>query len=72
MTERSVEGNKKEENIPRTTKLADQPLAGAEVRDDAPAGYALHDVFAVPGDQVSVVDYVLLAFLELWSSHESY
>ena len=46
-----------------TCKLAHQALAGTEVADDAAACDAFEDVFAVPRDEVAVVDDVLLAIL---------
>ena len=48
-----------------TGEFADEPLAGADTRDDAAARDALHDVLAVPGDEVAVVDDVFFFWLEL-------
>lgn len=54
------------EHGPWAGKLADQAFSAAEAGDDATAGHALHDVFAVPGHKMAVVDDVFLAFDELW------
>ncbi len=48
-----------------TCKLAHQSLAGADVADDATTCYPLEDVLAVPGDEMAVVDDVLLTFSKL-------
>jgi hypothetical protein len=48
-----------------TCEFTNETLAGAHVADDSTAGDALHDVAAVPGDQVAVVNDVLFAFTEL-------
>ena len=50
---------------PRPRKLTDQTLTGADPADDAPRSDAFHDVFAVPRDEVAVVDDVFFAVLEL-------
>lgn len=49
----------------RTSEFAHQPFTRAEIADDAAARDALEDVFAVPGDEVAVVDDVFFAFAEL-------
>ena len=46
-----------------TSELADQAFASAEVADYATARHALENIFAVPGDKVTVVDDVLFAIL---------
>lgn len=50
---------------PRPCELAHQTFSAADAGNDASARYALHNVFAIPGHQVAVVDDVLLAFNEL-------
>ena len=46
-----------------TSELADQTFASTEVADDATACDTFEDVFAVPGDEVAVIDDVLFAIL---------
>ena len=53
------------ENGPGTRELADQSFSAADARDDATASNALHNVFAVPSDEVPVVDDVFLTIHEL-------
>lgn len=51
------------EHSPRSCKLAHQTFSRADTGDDTTARHALHDVFAVPGDEVAVVDDVFLTVL---------
>lgn len=53
------------EHRPRAGKLADQAFSTTDARDDASARYTLHDVFAVPGYEMAVVDDVFFAFHKL-------
>jgi len=50
---------------PRPREFANQAFSTADARNDAPACYTLHDVFAVPSHKVTVIDDVLLTFDEL-------
>lgn len=52
-------------NIPRSNKFTHQSFSGAEIGDDATTSYALEHIFAVPGDEVAVVDDIFLVGLEL-------
>lgn len=53
------------EHSPRTSELAHKTFAGADTRDDSSACDALHDVFAVPRNEVTIIDDILLLWLEL-------
>lgn len=53
------------ENGPRSSKLADQAFTGSNARYDTPAAHTLHNIFAVPGDEMAVVDNVFLVRLQL-------
>ena len=53
------------EHGPRACELAHQTLTGSEVANNTSGRDALEHVFAVPSDEVAVVDDVLLAFAEL-------
>lgn len=53
-------------NRPRTGKLAYQPFARRDARDDATRGDTLENVFAIPGNEVAIVDDVAFAFNELF------
>lgn len=48
---------------PGSRKLTHQPFASMYIRQDAARRHALKDVFAVPSNQVAVVDDVFLVFL---------
>ena len=50
---------------PRPGEFTDKTFTRADTRDDAAACDTFHDVFAVPGDEMAVVDDVLFAILEL-------
>ena len=54
-----------ENPIRLTCKLTDQAFPRADAGDDATARDALEDVFAIPSHEMTVVDDVLLAFLQL-------
>ena len=53
------------ENSSRACELAHQTLPGRKVANNTSGGDALEHVLAVPGDEVAIVDDVLLAFAEL-------
>ena len=53
------------ENRPRACELTNQTLPGHHIRYDAAGCDALEDVLAVPRNEVTVVDDVLLVFLQL-------
>ena len=48
-----------------TSELADKAFSRSKTRDDTARRHALHDVLAVPGNEMSVIDDVLLTILEL-------
>lgn len=52
---------------PRTRELAYQTFSASDARDDATACHALHDIFAIPGNEMTVVDNVLLPLDKLES-----
>lgn len=49
----------------RTSKFADQTLARAQIADDSAACDTLEDVFAIPRNEVAVVDDILLVLPKL-------
>lgn len=53
------------EHGPRPRKLAHQTLARRQITYNAPTSNALEDVFAVPSDEVTVVDDVFFVSGEL-------
>lgn len=53
------------ENSAGASKLAHETFTRSEASDDAAASDTLHDVLEVPGDEVAVVDDVLLAVGEV-------
>lgn len=53
------------EHSSRSGKLAHQTFSAADAGDNASACYTFHDVFAVPGDEMAVIDDVLFAFHKL-------
>lgn len=55
------------EHSSRTREFADQSFSAAYTRNDTTARYTLHDIFAIPSHEVTIVDDVLLTFDELYS-----
>lgn len=53
------------ENRPGSREFTDQAFATTDARNDATTRYPLHNVFAIPRHQVTVVDDVLFTFDEL-------
>ena len=51
------------EHRPRSSEFAYQSLTRGHVRHDTARGHTLENVLAVPGDEVAVVDDVLLVLL---------
>jgi hypothetical protein len=49
----------------RARKLTHQPLASVHIRQDPARRHALEHVFAVPRNEVAVIDDVLLVFFKL-------
>ena len=56
------------EDRARTCELADQSFTGSHARDNAARGNAFHHVFRVPCHEMSIIDNVAFAILELWRS----
>lgn len=59
------------EHCSRSRELAHQTFTGREIANNTSGGNALEDVLAVPGDEVTVVDNVFLAFSKLSRSQLS-
>lgn len=52
-----------------TGELTDQSFSGYDAADNTATCDAFHDIVAVPGYQMAVIDDVFLAFLELQKMH---
>ena len=59
------------EDRPGAGELADQAFTTADAGDDSSTGHTLHHILAIPGNQMAVVEDVLLTLDELGQTHVS-